>query len=230
MTAKENIFAKLSKIDVKPYVEKKLGLSYLSWAKAWGLVKSVYPEASYKIREFEEYIPNQQGWVATGRKVDYRLTSAGCEVEVAVEIEGERFVSKLYVMDNRNRTVLKPDYSQINKTQQRCLVKALAYAGLGLNIYAGEDLPTEERQSSRSYNRSQSPKPVPQKQLDPEKVRQQAEEIKVEYQGLKIPLITLYEDAKKDGKGSDTSEALHSLSNGDAKIMQIVKELVKVGA
>lgn len=216
----ESIYSKLSQIDVKPLVEKKMGLTYLSWAKAWGLVKSVYPEASYKIREFEEYIPNQQGWVATGRKVDYRLTSAGCEVEVAVEIEGERFVSKLYVMDNRNRTVLKPDYSQINKTQQRCLVKALAYAGLGLNIYAGEDLPSEERQTTQR-------KSVP--VLNPDELQRKAEEKLVNYQGLNIPLLTLYREAKTDGKGSDTAKALHEISKGDAVIMNLVKQLVKAG-
>ncbi|WFD52940.1 DUF1071 domain-containing protein [Lactobacillus phage CV244] len=72
------------------------------------------------------------------------MTIAGCEVEASVIIEGQKFSSQLYVMDNHNKTVMKPNYSQINKTQMRALVKALAFAGLGLNVYAGEDLPSEK--------------------------------------------------------------------------------------
>lgn len=219
----ESIYSKLSQIDVKPLVEKKMGLTYLSWAKAWGLVKAVYPDATYKIREFDEYIQTQQGWIATGRKVDYRLTSVGCEVEVTVIIDDQRFTSKLFVMDHKNRTVMRPDYAQINKTQQRCLVKALAYAGLGLNIYAGEDLPSEETVTRQTSQRRSVPT------MTTEELQRKAEEKLVNYQGLNIPLLTLYQDAKTDGKGSDTAKALHEISKGDAVIMNLVKQLVKAG-
>lgn len=152
---KKSIYSTLSKIDVSHLIDKKMGLNYLSWAKAWGLVKSIYPDADKEITEYPEYLPTQNGWVATGRTVDYRLTIAGCEVEASVIIEGQKFSSQLYVMDNHNKTVMKPNYSQINKTQMRALVKALAFAGLGLNVYAGEDLPSEKDEAPTKISKAQ---------------------------------------------------------------------------
>lgn len=146
-TEKESIYTKLSQIDVKPYLNKKMGLNYLSWAKAWGLVKAIYPNAKKEITKYPEYLPINGEWKPTGRTVDYCLTPFGCEVEVTVEIEGNKYSSNLYVMNNRNqaiRNLKELDMGQINKAQQRCLVKALAYAGLGLDVYAGEDLPSDE--------------------------------------------------------------------------------------
>lgn len=152
---KKSVFATLSEIDVSPYLDKKVGLDYLSWAKAWTLVKRAYPDANYKITEFPEYIPTKEGWVATGRNVDYRQTAAGYEVEAVVTIEGQEYSSKLFVMDYRNKALSQATYFEINKTQQRALVKALAIAGLGLSVYAGEDLPEE-----KSNGQVSKPRPV----------------------------------------------------------------------
>lgn len=138
---KKSVYEVLSNINVKPKLEKKGQVDYLSWANAWGMVKQAYPNANYKITEFPEFIQTKNGWEPTGRDVDYRQTSAGVEVETVVTINGESYSSKLFVMDYRNKPVLNPNYFDINKTQQRALVKALAIAGLGLNVYAGEDLP-----------------------------------------------------------------------------------------
>ncbi|MCT6889473.1 MAG: DUF1071 domain-containing protein [Lactobacillus sp.] len=138
---KKSVYEVLSNINVKPKLEKKGQIDYLSWANAWGMVKQAYPDANYKITEFPEFIQTKNGWEPTGRDVDYRQTSAGVEVEAVVTIKGESYSSKLFVMDYRNKPVFNPNYFDINKTQQRALVKALAIAGLGLNVYAGEDLP-----------------------------------------------------------------------------------------
>lgn len=153
---KKSIYEELADIDVKPFVNKKLGLDYLSWAKAWGLVKAIYPTAEYKFTEFPEFVKTREGWIPTGREVDYRLTPAGCEVEAKVTIDGMEFHSSLYVMDNKNIAIKEPDYGQINKAQMRALVKALAFAGLGLSVYAGEDLPQEDEVKSRKAQRSLS--------------------------------------------------------------------------
>ncbi|MDK6886956.1 DUF1071 domain-containing protein, partial [Escherichia coli] len=66
---KKSVYETLAKVDVKPLLEKKGKLNYLSWAKAWGLVKSLYPSATYQIKEFPEYIFTKEGWLATGRKL-----------------------------------------------------------------------------------------------------------------------------------------------------------------
>ena len=143
---KDSIYQKLSKIDVNKYISKKMGLDYVSWANAWALAKAIYPNIEKKITEFPEYVPTKEGWKPTGRMVDYRLTPFGCEVEVTVTIDDQEFSSNLYVMNHRNQAVgyKDLDYAMINITQQRCLVKALANAGLGLSVYAGEDLPSDE--------------------------------------------------------------------------------------
>lgn len=159
---KDSIYQKLSKIDVNKYISKKMGLDYVSWANAWALAKAIYPTIKKKITEYPEYIPTQEGWKATGRTVDYRLTPFGCEVEVTVTIEDEEFSSNLYVMNNRGQTVdyKNLNYAMINKTQQRCLVKALANAGLGLSVYAGEDLPSDENEApvkAKAHSRQRRP-------------------------------------------------------------------------
>lgn len=148
MTEKQSVFETLSKIDVSNHIQvikmrKGPALKYVSWAWAWNIVKSKYPDATRKIEEYPEYQydKNNGRWYATGQMLDYRITPAGCEVKVTVTIQGEEYSERLYVMDMRNQPVMQPNISQINKTQQRCLVKALAMAGLGLNLYAGEDLP-----------------------------------------------------------------------------------------
>lgn len=148
MATKKSVFETLSKVDVSGHVEtirmrKGPALKYVSWAWAWNLVKSIYPDATRKIEEYPEFqFDKDTGkWYATGQMLDYRITPAGCEVKVTVDIDGEKYAERLYVMDMRNQPVMNPNIAQINKTQQRCLVKALAMAGLGLNLYAGEDLP-----------------------------------------------------------------------------------------
>ena len=148
MAGKKSVFETLSAVDVSKHVEvismrKGPALKYVSWAWAWNMVKSIYPSANRVIEEFPEYRFNEKtgAWYATGQMLDYRITPEGCEVKVTVTIENEKYSERLYVMDMRNQPVAKPNIAQINKTQQRCLVKALAMAGLGLNLYAGEDLP-----------------------------------------------------------------------------------------
>ena len=180
-TEKTSVYSTLAKIDVKPYISKKMGLNYLSWAKAWGLVKAIYPNATYHYTEYQEYLPSQNGWVPTGRTVDYRLTNAGCEVEVTVTINGESTKEQLYVMDNRNKPVKNPDYGQINKAQKRCLVKALANAGLGLEVYAGEDLPSDETETAQKANkkpRQQATKSSLAKQQNPAITKYTDEQLK----------------------------------------------------
>lgn len=156
MTTRKEIIETLSGVNVQQYVEQKMGLSYLSWANAWAILTQYYPDSTYEFEEYPEYLVSKSGeWYATGRKVDYRLTQAGCEVAAKVTISGEVFGMSLYVMDNRNKPVINPNYSQINKTQQRCLVKTLALAGLGLNLYQGEDLPTGENMKRKGINPEQ---------------------------------------------------------------------------
>jgi len=120
----------LSKINVNDKVEKKNGLSYLSWAWAWGIVKENFPNATYRVYENEHGLnyhhDGMTGWVKTGVRID--------------DIE---HIEYLPIMDYRNKSIPCESITSfhVNSSIQRSLTKAIARHGLGLYIYAGEDLP-----------------------------------------------------------------------------------------
>lgn len=126
----DNYFTELYAIDVGDKIESKNGLSYLSWAWAWGELKKKYPEASYTIYE------NKDGWI-------YHTDGRTCWVKTGVTVSGLEHIEYLPVMDNRNRSIPCEvvTSTDVNKAIQRSLTKACARHGLGLYIYAGEDLP-----------------------------------------------------------------------------------------
>lgn len=132
----KNYFEELNNINVSEKTEKKNGLTYLSWAWAWGEVKKLHPEANYTIYErFAEHGP-----------VNYFTDGTTCWVKTGVTIEGVEHIEELPVMDYKNKSILLDNITSfdVNKTIQRSLTKACARHGLGLYIYAGEDLPEEE--------------------------------------------------------------------------------------
>lgn len=135
----ENIFERLNAINVNEKVEQKNGLTYLSWAWAWAEVKKLYPEANYTI--YENTLPN-------GYVVNYFTDGRTSYVKTGVTINGLEHIEELPVMDFRNKSILLENMTSfdVNKAIQRSLTKALARHGLGLYIYAGEDLPEEEQQ------------------------------------------------------------------------------------
>ena len=138
MEAQKSIFETLNAINVQDHVEKKNGLSYLSWAWAWSEVKKIYPAAQYKIYEREtEWGP-----------VNYFTDGKTCWVKTGVEINGLEHIEELPVMDFKNKSIPleKVTSFDVNKAVQRSLTKALARHGLGLYIYAGEDLPETDKQ------------------------------------------------------------------------------------
>lgn len=156
MATKASVFETLSKIDVSGHVEKKMNLSYLSWAWAWSTLKSIYPDTpTPEPTTYQEMLLDKNGFKLTDRKVPYLTTPTGTMVEVTVTIEGNDYKQSLYVMDNRNKVVINPDQGQINKTTQRCIVKAIAMAGLGLNLYAGEDLPMGDANEADQRKRNE---------------------------------------------------------------------------
>lgn len=127
----QNKFIETYTVDVSAYIEKKGNLSYLSWAKAWAEFKKLYPTANYKINQFD-------GTYCTGNE------KLGYMVQTEVTADELTYEMWLPVMDSRNQTILQPKMTDVNKSIMRCLTKNLAMFGLGLYIYAGEDLPEEE--------------------------------------------------------------------------------------
>lgn len=129
-----SIFETLNNINVNGHVEKKNGLSYLAWAWAWAEVKKLYPDAVYTIYE------NADGWC-------YHTDGRTAWVKTGVTINGLEHIEYLPVMDMRNKSIPLENVTSfdVNKAIQRSLTKACARHGLGLYIYAGEDLPESEQ-------------------------------------------------------------------------------------
>ena len=125
-----SVFSLLNAVNCNEHVEKKGSLSYLSWAWAWQLVKAHFPKASYTIYE------SPDGW-------NYFTDGRTCWVKVSVTIEGLEHIEYLPIMDARNQSIPFEQVrsTDVNKSIQRGLTKACARHGLGLYIYAGEDLP-----------------------------------------------------------------------------------------
>ena len=149
----KSVFATLNAINVNEHVEKKdtgkVQLSYLSWAWAWAKVKENYPEASYTIYE------NKDGW-------NYHTDGKTCWVKTGVTINGMEHIEYLPVMDNRNRSIPADSVTSfdVNKAIQRSLTKAAARHGLGLYIYAGEDLPEEDAKQAKEAASADIPKAI----------------------------------------------------------------------
>ena len=125
-----SVFETLNKIDVSKWIEKKGNLSYLSWANAYAEVKKHYPLMQYKTYE------NDIGF-------NYHTDGHTCWVKVSTTIEELEHIEYLPVMDFKNKSIPKDQVTSmsVNTAIQRALTKSLARHGLGLYIYAGEDLP-----------------------------------------------------------------------------------------
>jgi len=134
----ENYFKVLNDINVNDKTEKKKDLTYLSWAWAWGELKKLFPESTYTVYE------NNDGW-------NYFTDGRTCWVKTGVTVNGIEHIEYLPIMDFRNQSIPfdKVTSYDVNKAIQRSLTKAVARHGLGLYIYAGEDLPEEEKKEEK---------------------------------------------------------------------------------
>ena len=151
MEQQKSVFEVLSAIDCSAHVEKKNGLDYLTWAWAWHYVKKNYPTAYYTIYE-------------DARGFNYFTDGRTCWVKTGVTIEGQEHIEYLPVMDYKNNsiTIDKVTSTDINKSIQRSLTKACARHGLGLYIYAGEDLPEDADQAKPAPAKKAAAKPAAQ--------------------------------------------------------------------
>lgn len=130
-----SVFETLNAVNVNEHTEEKNGLTYLSWAWAWGTLLKKFPDSTYKV--YEDAVgciyhnDGKTAWVKTG-----------------VTVEGKELIEYLPVMDFRNKSIPVENITSfdVNKAIQRSLTKAIARHGLGLYIYAGEDLPELARE------------------------------------------------------------------------------------
>ena len=149
----DNYFSRLNAVNVQDKVEKKNGMNYLSWAWAWGEVKKLHPDATYRISETPE------GCI-------YHTDGKTCWVKTGVTVNGIEHIEYLPVMDMRNKSIPLSGVTSmdVNKAIQRSITKACARHGLGLYVYAGEDLPEDD-------NAAPMPEPLPEPPAPPQQPR-----------------------------------------------------------
>jgi len=136
----ENYFKELSQIDVSNHLEKKGKFNYLSWAFAVKALREYDPTATWEVVRFDG--------------LPYLKSDVGYFVEVNVTIKGITLGQIHPVLNNYNKPIEKPTSFDINTSIQRCLVKAIALHGLGIWVYAGEDLPIVEGEGSQEPEQS----------------------------------------------------------------------------
>jgi hypothetical protein len=153
----KSVFETLNSINVNDKVEKKSNLTYLSWAWAWEQLKRNYPQASYTIYEDVNgmfyHNDGKSAWVKTG-----------------ITVQGQEHIEYLPVMDFRNNsiTIEKITSVDVNKSIQRSLTKSIARHGLGLYIYANEDLPSVAEELANPPKNTK-PKEATPKKVEPKK-------------------------------------------------------------
>tara|TARA_R100000808_G_scaffold16159_2_gene36668 strand:+ start:821 stop:1531 length:711 start_codon:yes stop_codon:yes gene_type:complete len=137
---KKSVFETLSSIDVSGHTEQKGRFTYLSWAWAVSVLLKHFPESIWEVHE----------WGLEGNRQPYSQSQAGAFVQVTVTVDGVSRTQVHPVLDNKNETIYEPNSFQVNTSIMRCLAKAIALHGLGLYIYAGEDLPNDDAQPTKS--------------------------------------------------------------------------------
>lgn len=142
----ENYFAKLAKISVNEHCEKKGKFTYLSWAWAVDVLRKEEPTATWEVIRFNG--------------LPFLETKCGYFVEVAVSVRGITLSQIHPVLNNNQQPISSPNSFQINTSIQRALVKAIALHGIGLYIYAGEDLPEGEEKPEEKSNTGLPPAPI----------------------------------------------------------------------
>ena len=134
-----NVFKTLNAINVNKQTEKKGRFTYLSWAWAVSELLKAYPKAEWEVKRFNN--------------LPYLKTELGYFVEVELNINGVKRSQIHPVLDHHNNPIKAPNAFQINTSIQRALAKAISLHGLGLYIYAGEDLPEIDRKEEKKTSK-----------------------------------------------------------------------------
>lgn len=199
MADAKNYFKELNSINVNEHTESKNGLTYLSWAWAWGELKKRFPDAFYTVYE------NADGW-------NYFTDNQTCWVKTGVTVCGIEHIEYLPIMDFKNRSIPLGSVTSfdVNKAIQRSLTKAVARHGLGLYIYAGEDIPDESDGTAEPVKKAPAKKAAPKAEAAPVQevnYRDELRKIVAKY-GLDAKAIVAKCGLKENSTNDEWKEAL----------------------
>lgn len=224
-----SIFETLNAVNVNGKTEQKNGLTYLSWSFAWAEIKKVVPDAQYTIYERDtEYGP-----------VNYFTDGKTCWVKTGVTLDGLEHIEELPVMDFKNRSILLDNITSmdVNKAIQRSLTKACARHGLGLYIYAGEDLPEDEKEALLQARKKPAEQPVKPADKEPKEIPAQPAKLAEKPVSDGFTPATAEQIAYIKGNASDNhyldimqefGSEFENLSESDAR--RVIKEIDRANA
>ena len=199
----KDVWDTLSKVDCSDHIEKKMNLSYLSWAWAWGILMENYPDAQIRFYEQKDSgIPYVQ------------MPDGTAEVRCQVKIGTLTRDMWLPVKDYKNNAVENPNSRQVSDTKMRCLVKCLAMFGLGHYIYGGEDLPTSDDKES---------KPVKKAKAEP-KVEPKEEPKNVDDDKSEAWAVAKVNGILTIAKGLDDKDSIRSMYKANMEDITYIKE------
>lgn len=221
----KGIWDTLSAIDCTDHIEEKNGLSYLSWAWAWGMLMKYFPTAQYEFGEHEMHN-------------DLTVT-----VHCTITIGGVKRSMWLPVMDYKNRAIQDPNAREISDTKMRCLVKCIAMFGLGHYIYAGEDVP-DSAASEKAEKQGKAEKPAKEKKaekepdfddfeddgiedlgdVDPEETKPPKKEAAERIDSEEAAEFMVNQTAEVAEEFCDTKEELRDFYVKNAKVIRMLKE------
>ena len=158
----KQIWNELSKINANEYKEKKGKFDYLSWADAWQLLMDKYPDATYEFKTWDYY----SGDLKSTRDVQIYADGTAA-VECSITIGKMTRSMWLPVLNYNNQPIVKPNSMNINTAKMRCLVKCMAMFGLGIYIFAGEDLPVDEAELGKNHGAGEEKNRVIKKDTSP---------------------------------------------------------------
>ena len=196
----EQVWKTLSKINVNEHTETKMNLTYLSWAWAWKILKDNYPNAKYAFTSHrdDEYEQNSIDYM----RYPDESGSVFCTIYIGKHVKESMW---LPIMDNRNNAIKNPNARQISDAKMRCLVKCISMLGLGLYIYAGEDLPEDTE-------------PEPVKEAPKKKAARKKQEQKEHEEGDKVTM-TFTEFVKE----ADSVESLHTFFRDNRAVIDKIE-------
>jgi hypothetical protein len=200
----KDVWDTLSKIDCSDHIEKKMNLSYLSWAWAWGILMENYPDAQVRFYEQKDsgipYVQMPDG-----------TAEVRCQVKIGTLVRD----MWLPVMDYKNNAVENPNARQVSDTKMRCLVKCLAMFGLGHYIYGGEDLPNTD--DAKETKQVEKPKAEP-------KVEPKAEPVAKDPNAKDVDwAIAKTEGMLQIAKGLGDKDSIRSLYKANIEDIAIIK-------
>jgi len=213
LTFKE-IWETLYNVDVSKHTEEKIGLTYLSWARAWMLLMEHYPQAEYTFIDYDE--------------LPYRsLPDGTAEVITKVQIGGHARSMALPIMDYKNNPVVNPNSRQVNDNRMRCLVKNLAMFGLGMCVFAVWDdhLPDEKKDEQPKEKKT-----PPKKKVKKEEPKEEVfDEASAEAFVTGVSKIIAFNKTKQELKGfwKSNRETIGKLESDFPKQKQLLDNIFK---